>query len=197
MYEFVEGASLKDCLWNPKNPNFTVLSNWLKRMQIATDLAHDLDYVHHCTGIRSSGFIHNHIKCSSIIITEETLNAKICHFGTAELCGEIADNNKKNSSTSAEPSSSSSTAKPKEVKLEGKRGYIASEFQLTGIETHKSDMYAFSVVVLELLSGEEGLKFLFDKGNGGGYKRVSVIDTAREASEESGGGGVRKWVIGY
>ena len=93
--------------------------------------------------------------------------------------------------------SSSSTAKPKEVKLEGKRGYMASKFQLTGIETQKSDVYSFGVVVLELLSGEEGLKFLFDKGNGGGYKRVNVIDTAREASEESGGGGVRKWVIGY
>lgn len=81
------------------------------------------------------------------------------------------------------------------VKLEGTRGYMAPEFQSTGAASQKSDVYAFGVVVLELLSGEEALKFRFDEGNGGGgYKRVSVIDTAREAVSVEGGGWVRRWV---
>ncbi|KAL6222851.1 hypothetical protein ACLB2K_006241 [Fragaria x ananassa] len=48
VYEFVDGANLADCLYNPNNPSFTVLSSWLSRLQITTDLAHGLDYIHNC-----------------------------------------------------------------------------------------------------------------------------------------------------
>ncbi|CAN6699057.1 unnamed protein product [Malus baccata var. baccata] len=51
------------------NPSYTVLLSWLSRMQIAIDLAHDLDYIHHCSGLDST-FVHNHIKSSSIIVSE-------------------------------------------------------------------------------------------------------------------------------
>ncbi|XP_008351647.3 uncharacterized protein [Malus domestica] len=54
---------------NPKNPSYTVLSSWLSRIQIATDLAHGLDYIYHCSGLNST-FVHNHIKGSSIIVSE-------------------------------------------------------------------------------------------------------------------------------
>lgn len=56
-------------------------------MQIATDLASGLNYIHNDAGL-DGRFVHNHIKSSSVIVTEPSLNAKICHFGTAELCGE-------------------------------------------------------------------------------------------------------------
>lgn len=174
IYEFVAGANLAGCLRNPNNPSYTVLSTWLSRLQIATDLAHGLDYIHHCSGLNSS-FVHNHIKSSSIIVTEPTLNARICHFGTAELCGE-----------------SRATSK----KVEGTRGYMAPEFQLSGIVTQKCDVYAFGVVMLELISGDEPLKYLTEEedenGRGGGYRRVSVIETAREAVKRVGG--VRRFV---
>ncbi|CAN6565830.1 unnamed protein product [Malus baccata var. baccata] len=177
VYEFVAGANLADCLRNPKNPSYTVLSSWLSRMQIATDLAHGLDYIHHCSGLDST-FVHNHIKSSSIIVSEQdhlVLGAKICHFGTAELCGET---------------------QARSTRMEGTRGYMAPEFQLTGIVTQKCDVYAFGVVLLELISGEEPLKYIMDgNGGGGGYRRVSLIESAREAL--SGGcGGVRRWVDG-
>ncbi|KAJ7975048.1 LysM domain receptor-like kinase [Quillaja saponaria] len=189
VYDFVQGVNLADCLRNSRNPNFTVLSNWLSRMQIATDLAHGLDYIHHFAGV-SSNFIHNHIKSSSIIVTEETMNAKICHFGTSELCGEILIDNP--------PVSDSTKSKElkryesRTVKFEGTRGYMAPELQVTGIATQKTDVYAFGIVVLELLCGEEALKYKFNENGGGGYKRLSVIDPAREAVAEVGG--VRKWI---
>ncbi|KAK3442338.1 hypothetical protein EUGRSUZ_B02528 [Eucalyptus grandis] len=50
-YEFVDGASLSDCLRNPKIPNFTVLRTWMSRMQVAADVAHGLDYIHNNTGL--------------------------------------------------------------------------------------------------------------------------------------------------
>lgn len=75
------------------------------------------------------------------------------------------------------------------VRIEGRRGYMAPEFQISGLATKKTDVYAFGVVVLELLSGEEALKFEFN--DDGGYRRISVVETAKIAAEVNGG--VRKW----
>ncbi|XP_058182061.1 lysM domain receptor-like kinase 3 [Rhododendron vialii] len=183
VYDYVHGASLADCIRNPKNPNFTVLSNWMSRIQIATDIAHGLDYIHHSTG-SNSNFIHNHIKSSSIIVSEPSLNAKICHVGTAELCGEIHREEEEQSGGYRRYDS-------RVMKFEGTRGYMAPEFQANGVPTQKTDVYALGVVILELLSGKEALKYEVDE-EGGGYRRVSVIETAREAAE--GEGRVRWWV---
>lgn len=67
---------------------------------------------------------------------------------------------------------------------------MAPEYQVTGVATQKSDVYAFGVVLLELVSGQEALKYEFD--DGGAYKRVSVVESARVAMAEEGG--ARKWV---
>ncbi|XAR72125.1 Non-specific serine/threonine protein kinase [Bertholletia excelsa] len=192
VYDYIHGASLADCLRNPRNPNFTVLSSWMSRMQIATDLAHGLDYIHHSTGL-SSSFVHNHIKSSSIVVSEPSLNARICHFGTAELCGETAnDEEREEESKSVEFKRSGS----KVLKFQGTRGYMSPEYQSSGTPTQKSDVFALGVVILELLSGEEPLRYILDDDIGG-YKRISVIDTAKEAVEGGGDGGrgrLRRWI---
>lgn len=124
--------------------------------------------------------------------------AKICHFGTALLCGETerASDSQNDNDSDSEIKRSKKELKrsgSKAMKVEGTRGYMAPEFQLSGISTQKSDVYAFGVVILELISGKEALKYVVEEGNGGGYRRVSVIETAR-AAMEGGGGEVRKWV---
>jgi len=182
VYEFVPGASLSDCLRNRRNPSYTDLVTWTSRMQIASDIAHGLDYIHNFSGSDSgsgsgSGFVHNHIKSSSIVITEDNLRAKICHFGLSDLCGEAVAGDRGESGE-------------RRVRIEGTRGYMAPEFQVSGVATKKTDVYAFGVVVLELLSGEEAVKFEFN--DDGSYQRTSVVDTARVAAGEYGG--VRKWV---
>ncbi|CAN1238092.1 LysM domain receptor-like kinase 3 [Linum grandiflorum] len=179
VYEYIPGSNLANCLRNPQNPSFTVLSNWLSRMQIATDVAHGLDYIHHCSGLNTN-FVHNHVKSCSILVTESSpLNAKICHFGTAELCGEMDLVAGKGRGM---------------MKIEGTRGYMAPEFQTRGVVTQKCDVYAFGVVVLELLSGDQALRYEFDEGSEG-FRRISVIEMAKEAVA-GGGAGVRKWVDG-
>ncbi|KAI4384051.1 hypothetical protein MLD38_009822 [Melastoma candidum] len=258
VYEFVKGATLSDCLRNRLNPGFTVLSSWMSRVQIASDVAHGLDYMHHCTGTGGgqSGFVHNHISSESVIVVEPSLNARICDFGAAELCGEVelefgfgteeaelasscrsGDLILGNSIGSDRGNSSSNQkvllgldideselgkktghsanlddvakvsigggdrdqkvvlkrSKSRGVKLEGIRGYMAPEYVASGIPMQKSDVYAFGVVLLELLSGEEALRYVFDEANEGVYSRVSVVESARGAAR-GGTAGVRRWM---
>ncbi|GMI92134.1 hypothetical protein like AT3G57120 [Hibiscus trionum] len=198
VYEFIEGSNLVECLRNPRNPSFTVLSTWISRMQIATDLAHGLDYVHNSTGLNLS-IVHNHIKSSSIIVTESSFNAKICHFGTEQLCGETDDNGTlETGSSSRETEIEEGNVSFRELKsgrntkFEGMRDYTSPEFRSSGIVTQKSDVYAFGVVILELLSGQEPLKYRYDK-NTGDFLRTTLMDTAAAATAE-GREGLRRWV---
>ncbi|XP_022731481.1 lysM domain receptor-like kinase 3 [Durio zibethinus] len=205
VYEFIEGSNLVECLRNPRNPSFTVLSTWISRMQIATDLAHGLDYVHNNTGLNLS-IVHNHIKSGSIIVTEPSFNAKICHFGTAQLCGETNENETQEIGYSKrvteieeviEEGKAASFRKLKRSDsgkrhFEGMRGYMSPEFISSGVATQKSDVFAFGVVILELFSGEEPLKYQYDR-NTSNFLRTSVMDTAAEAAED-GREGLRRWI---
>ncbi|KAK6942800.1 Protein kinase domain [Dillenia turbinata] len=154
-------------------------------MQIAKDIAHGLDYIHdNCSHRSDFSLIHNRIKSSSIIITELDLHAKICHFGTSNL---------------PEDGSDQDTFSRYKGTFEGTRGYMSPEFKYSGVGTQESDVYSYGVILLELLSGEEPLNYVFERESGV-FRRVSLIDNAREVfgggGDDGGGeeGRLRRWI---
>ncbi|KAG8371551.1 hypothetical protein BUALT_Bualt13G0099700 [Buddleja alternifolia] len=132
IYELMHNGSLESQLHGPSRGSALT---WHVRMKIALDVARGLEYLHeHC----HPPVIHRDLKSSNILL-DSIFNAKLSDFGLAIVDGP---QNKKN------------------IKLSGTLGYVAPEYLLDGKLTDKSDVYAFGVVLLELLLGRRPLEKL-------------------------------------
>lgn len=131
VYEYATNGCLTD--WIYVNNLEGKLLTWCQRMQIALDVATGLDYLHSFT---SPPLIHKDLKTDNILL-DTHLRAKIANLGLARpLEGEGDDF-------------------PMTRHIVGTRGYMAPEYLEHGIVSTKQDVYAFGVVMLEMLSGKE------------------------------------------
>ncbi|KAK6284851.1 hypothetical protein POUND7_003803 [Theobroma cacao] len=129
VYEMMQNGSLESQLHGPTQGSALT---WHLRMKIAIDVARALEHLHeHC----SPPVVHRDIKSSNILL-DSNFNAKLSDFGLAVTTG----------------------SQNKNVKLSGTLGYVAPEYLLEGKLTDKSDVYAFGVVLLELLIGKKPLE---------------------------------------
>ncbi|PIN00078.1 Serine/threonine protein kinase [Handroanthus impetiginosus] len=127
VYEMMENGSLEFHLHGPSHGSTL---NWHLRMKIALDVARGLEYLHERC---NPPVIHRDLKSSNILL-DSNFNAKLSDFGLAITGG---NSNKSN------------------IKLSGTLGYVAPEYLLDGKLTDKSDVYAYGVVLLELLMGRK------------------------------------------
>ncbi|PIN21518.1 Serine/threonine protein kinase [Handroanthus impetiginosus] len=131
VYEFLEEGSLKDWLHKENSP---LAHSWNHRILIALDVANGLDYLHNFT---SPAYVHKDIKSCNILLNGN-LRAKIANFSLARENGNSESNH-----------------------VVGEKGYMAPEYMQARKTTPKVDVYAFGVVLLELITGREAV-FLRD-----------------------------------
>ncbi|KAG9132722.1 hypothetical protein Leryth_014005 [Lithospermum erythrorhizon] len=104
--------------------------SWKNRLRIAIDVANGLQYIHEHTRPK---VVHKDIKSSNILL-DSNMRAKIANFGLAKSgCNAIT------------------------MHIVGTQGYIAPEYLADGVVSTKIDIFAFGVVLLELISGREAV----------------------------------------
>ncbi|XP_076898353.1 lysM domain receptor-like kinase 3 [Bidens hawaiensis] len=134
IYEYAQKGSLGSHLHDPQNKGHPTLS-WIMRVQIALDAARGLEYIHEHT---KPHYVHRDIKTSNILL-DGAFKAKISDFGLAKLVGITND------------------GEASTTRVVGTFGYLAPEYLRDGLATTKSDVYAFGVVLFELISGKEAI----------------------------------------
>ncbi|KAF8037113.1 hypothetical protein BT93_B0127 [Corymbia citriodora subsp. variegata] len=128
VYEYLPNKSLDLVLFAN---NATHILTWEERLHIIIGIAEGLAYLHGGWGVK---IIHRDIKASNILL-DENLTAKIADFGLARYI--------------ASDKSHLSTG------IAGTIGYMAPEYLVRGQLTERADVYAFGVLVLEILSGRK------------------------------------------
>ncbi|XWS24315.1 hypothetical protein CRYUN_Cryun28dG0090700 [Craigia yunnanensis] len=134
VFEYMKKGSLRDWLCN-QSPD--EIGCWTRRIQIALDVANGLHYLHSFT---KPAYVHGDIKSNNVLLNSG-LRAKLANFSLAR----------------AVVSETSSVALT--TRVVGTRGYMgmAPEYVETGQVTSKIDVYAFGIVLLELITGKDAI----------------------------------------
>ncbi|KAL4320498.1 hypothetical protein HN51_064598 [Arachis hypogaea] len=130
VYEYIENGNLSQHLRGSGREPLP----WATRVQIALDSARGLEYIHEHT---VPVYIHRDIKSANILI-DKNYRGKVADFGLTKLT-EVG-------------SSSLPTGR-----LVGTFGYMPPEYAQYGDVSPKVDVYAFGVVLFELISAKEAI----------------------------------------
>ncbi|CAL5033221.1 unnamed protein product [Urochloa decumbens] len=132
IYEYMPNGSLDQHLCSSSQPESIL--GWTTRYDIVADIAAGLHYVHH---EHEHMVLHRDIKASNIML-DSAFRARLGDFGLARIVGLD-----KNSYT--------------DLGVAGTWGFIAPEYSVSHKATRKTDIYAFGVLVLEIVTGRQAL----------------------------------------
>ncbi|XP_056692709.1 probable receptor-like serine/threonine-protein kinase At5g57670 isoform X2 [Spinacia oleracea] len=126
IFPFSSNGNLFDALHNGES------LEWPVRYKIALGIAKGLHYLHKCCKHR---IIHRDIKASNVLLGPD-YEPQITDFGLAKW----VPNNKGSNQHAYLP-------------IEGTFGYLAPEYFLHGIVDEKTDVFAFGILLLEIVTG--------------------------------------------
>ncbi|XP_065039971.1 protein kinase STUNTED-like [Musa acuminata AAA Group] len=147
VYRYFPNGSLEQNLHGDKVKH---LLPWDRRFRVATEIAEALSYLHH--GCRRP-VIHRDVKSSNILLNDE-FEPQLSDFGLAMWAPTTATNLTQSD-------------------VVGTFGYLAPEYLMYGKVSNKNDVYAFGVVLLELLTGRKPI----DDGNPKGEESLVMWAT--------------------
>ncbi|KAG2714837.1 hypothetical protein I3843_03G049800 [Carya illinoinensis] len=176
VFEYAKNGSLKDWLHgglamkNQFIASCYCFLTWSQRLRICLDVAMALHYMHH---IMSPSYVHRNVKSRNIFLDDE-FNAKIGNFGMAKCIEEDTGEPK---FYSAHPASWS-------------LGYLAPEYVRQGVISPSIDIFAFGVVLLEVLSGRTPITRPNENGEGSIWlsEKIKSIMKSEDADE------LREWM---
>ncbi|CAA6663852.1 unnamed protein product [Spirodela intermedia] len=142
VYDYLPRGSLEENIHGAKSS-----LRWIERYDVAVGVAEALDYLHGASR-SSEPVIHGDVKSSNILLSDD-LEPRLSDFGLARW----------RSSTSSHLSCSD---------IAGTFGYLAPEYLICGKVNEEVDVYAFGVVLLELLTGRKPI----DTENPGGHESL-------------------------
>uniref|UniRef100_A0A1D1XSR4 Receptor-like cytosolic serine/threonine-protein kinase RBK2 n=1 Tax=Anthurium amnicola TaxID=1678845 RepID=A0A1D1XSR4_9ARAE len=139
-YDFLSRGSLEDNLHGNEDEKTSL--GWTDRYKVAIGVAEALDYLHGAGNAQP--VIHRDVKSSNILLSDD-YEPQLSDFGLAKWV-----------------SSSSSHMTCSDVA--GTFGYLAPEYFMYGKVNEKIDVFAFGVVLLELLTGRKPINTVCPKG---------------------------------
>ncbi|WVZ10050.1 hypothetical protein V8G54_014580 [Vigna mungo] len=133
VYEYLENGSLEDYLLNKnRKPSLP----WFFRFRIVFEMACGLSFLHNS---KPEPIVHRDIKPGNILLDKNYVS-KIADVGLAKLLAEVSPDN---------------ITEYRESVLAGTLHYMDPEYQRTGTVRPKSDVYAFGVITLQLITGRQ------------------------------------------
>ncbi|KAM3223219.1 hypothetical protein ACQJBY_056892 [Aegilops geniculata] len=159
VYEFVENGNLSQHL---RGTGYEPLS-WAQRVRIALDSTRGLEYIHEHT---VPVYIHRDIKSANILIDKNT-HAKVADFGLAKLT-EVG-------------------GASLQTRVVGTFGYMPPEYFQYGEVSRKVDVYAFGVVLYELISAKDAIVQSTDGSASGSKVLVYLFEETLTAPDPEEG----------
>ncbi|XP_073395107.1 lysM domain receptor-like kinase 3 isoform X2 [Physcomitrium patens] len=166
VYDYINGGNLWHYLHSNISPGFSALPTWMSRIQVALEISKGLEYLHHHTHVPT---LHKYIKSTNILLDDD-LHARIAFFGVAKIRGELGalEVTPKTATEEGEivevKPGNRGIRRSRSIKITGTHGYMAPEYLNGGVISPKLDVFAFGVVLLEILSGKKAVSFQASAG---------------------------------